>query len=83
MTSNGNNTMLGATMSGLNILLDSTQTALANSTFGVNLAHLPANALAKGTKTFQYDSCQVARAASGLASYSVYPNAWMDNFVTY
>jgi hypothetical protein len=83
MTSNGNNTMLGATMSGLNILMDSTQTALADSTFGVNLAHLPANALAKGTKTFQYDSCQVARAASGLASYSVYPNAWMDNFVTY
>jgi len=25
----------------------------------------------------------VAKAASGLASYSVYPNAWMDNFVTY
>jgi hypothetical protein len=25
----------------------------------------------------------VAKAASGLASYSVYPNAWMDNFTTY
>jgi hypothetical protein len=83
MTSNGNNTMLGATMSGLNSILTQAQIDSANATFGSALVHNPANALAKGTKTFQYDSCQVSRAASGLASYSVYPNAWMDNFVTY
>jgi hypothetical protein len=83
MTSNGNNTMLGATMSGLNALLTQPQIDSANTNFATSLTHNPANALATGTKTFQYDSCEVARAASGLASYSVYPNAWMDNFVTY
>ncbi|MFI5256071.1 MAG: hypothetical protein ACHQRK_02345 [Gemmatimonadales bacterium] len=83
MTSNGNNTMLGATMSGLNELLDPTELANAQKLTTSTLTSNPGNALAKGTKTFQYDSCQVSKAASGLASYSVYPNAWMDNFVTY
>ena len=86
MTSNGNGTMTGATMSGLNSMFDATQLAkakllapLANPT----LVNNPEMATANGTKTFQYDSCEVAKAAGGLASYSVYPNAWMDNFVTY
>lgn len=83
MTSNGNNTMLGATMSGLNIALSDEELALAQTKSSSVLTNNPANALAHGTKTFQYDSCEVAKAASGLASYSVYPNAWMDNFVTY
>ena len=84
MTSNGNGTMLGATMSGLNTMFtpaqrDSAQ-LLAPSTV---ITTTPANATANGTKTYQYDSCQVSKAAGGLASYSVFPNAWMDNFVTY
>jgi hypothetical protein len=83
MTSNGNNTMLGATMSGLNELLTPEQLAAANTISSATLLADPPPALAKGTKTFQYDSCEVAKAASGLASYSVYPNAWMDNFTTY
>jgi hypothetical protein len=83
MTSNGNNTMLGATMSGLNEILTPEQLAAANSISSTTLVANPAPALAKGTKTFQYDSCEVAKAAAGLASYSVYPNAWMDNFTTY
>jgi hypothetical protein len=83
MTSNGNNTMLGATMSGLNEILTPAQLAAANSISSSTLVADPASALAKGTKTFQYDSCEVAKAAGGLASYSVYPNAWMDNFTTY
>lgn len=83
MTSNGNNTMLGATMSGLNEILTPEQLAAANSISSTTLLANPPSALAKGTKTFQYDSCEVAKAASGLASYSVYPNAWMDNFTTY
>ena len=83
MTSNGNNTMLGATMSGLNEILTPAQLAAANAISSTTLVANPASALAKGTKTFQYDSCEVAKAASGLASYSVYPNAWMDNFTTY
>ena len=83
MTSNGNGTMEGATMSGLNTLLTPTQLAAANAISANTLVSNPPNATANGTKTFQYNSCEVARAAGGLASYSVYPNAWMDNFVTY
>jgi hypothetical protein len=83
MTSNGDNTMLGATMSGLNAMLDDTQLADAQALSSSTLTNDPEKAYAKGTKTFQYDSCEVAKAAAGLASYSVYPNAWMDNFTTY
>jgi hypothetical protein len=67
LTSDGNNSVYGATMSGLNTLL------------GQNVGP----AVANGNKTYVYDSCQVSKAAQGLASYSVFPNAWMDNFVTY
>lgn len=88
MTSNGNGTMTGATMSGMNTLLTTTgspsqldKAKLLNP--GANFTNSPAMATANGTKTFQYDSCEVSKAAGGLASYSVYPNAWMDNFVTY
>jgi hypothetical protein len=88
MTSNGNGTVTGATMSGMNTLLKTTgspselqKVQALNPSAGFN--NSPAQATANGTKTFQYDSCEVAKAAGGLASYSVYPNAWMDNFVTY
>jgi hypothetical protein len=85
MTSNGNGTMLGATMSGLNTLFTPAQRDSAQliAAPGTTITTNPANATANGTKTYQYDSCEVSKAAGGLASYSVYPNAWMDNFVTY
>ena len=75
--------MLGAMISGLNEILTPEELAAANAISSTTLVSNPDPALAKGTKTFQYDSCEVAKAASGLASYSVYPNAWMDNFTTY
>ncbi len=84
MVSNGNQTLLGAVISGLNWLLTNAQRDSAQALApGSVISNTPASALANGTKTFQYDSCEVAKAASGVASYSVYPNAWMDNFVTY
>ncbi len=85
MTSNGNGTMMGATMSGLNTMFTSAQRDSAQLIAGANatITTNPPNALANGTKTYQYDSCEVAKAAGGLASYSVFPNAWMDNYVTY
>jgi Tfp pilus assembly protein PilX len=87
MTSNGNGTVSGATMSGLNTMFtdEQIQKAKAQVAPGAvsSIVKNPANATANGTKTFQYDSCEVAKAAGGLATYSVYPNAWMDNFVTY
>jgi hypothetical protein len=72
-------------MSGLNTILSGPTLTAAQAKFagGASLTNNPANATANGTKTFQYDSCEVAKAAGGLASYSVYPNAWMDNYVTY
>jgi hypothetical protein len=85
MTSNGNGTMLGATMSGLNTILSQAQIDSAQMLVapGTVLTRDPPDATANGTKTYQYDSCEVSKAAGGLASYSVFPNAWMDNFVTY
>ena len=84
MTSNGDGTVLGATMSGLNTMftqaqLDSAKAIAPTASLSLN----PPAATANGTKTYQYDSCEVSKAAGGLASYSVYPNAWMDNFVTF
>ncbi|MDB4899192.1 MAG: hypothetical protein JWN53_1000 [Gemmatimonadetes bacterium] len=83
MTSNGNGTVNGATESGLNTLLTAPQLAAAQTMSPATLLADPPSAVANGTKTFQYNSCDVAKAAGGLASYSVYPNAWMDNLVTY
>ena len=83
MNSNGNGTMLGATMSGLNTMFSPAQLDSAQKLTASTLTTSPPNAIANGTKTYQYDSCQVSKAAGGLASYSVFPNAWMDNFVTW
>ena len=77
MTSNGNGTMLGATMSGLNTMLTHRAARPPRScsprATGRRCTAIRRDATANGTKTFQYDSCQVAKAAGGLASYSVYP----------
>jgi hypothetical protein len=83
MESNGNGTMMGATMSGLNTMFSPAQLDSAQKLTASTLTTSPPNAIANGTKTYQYDSCQVSKAAGGLASYSVFPNAWMDNFVTW
>lgn len=83
MTSNGDGTVSGATESGLNALLTSTEFQAAQTKSSSSLDNPPERSVANGTKSFQYNSCEVAKAAGGLASYSVYPNAWMDNFVTY
>lgn len=83
MTSNGNGTVNGATESGLNTLLSDTEINAAQAMSSSTLSNHPGQAVANGTKSFQYNSCDVAKAAGGLASYSVYSNAWMDNFVTY
>jgi hypothetical protein len=83
LTSNGNGTISGATESGLNALLTNVQITAANNTYNAGITNTPGPSIANGTKAFQYNSCDVAKAAGGLASYSVYPNAWMDNIVTY
>ncbi len=68
LTSNGANTVLGATLNGLNIMLGD---------------EVDAGDVGNGTKTFQYDSCAVQQALAGFAGLQTYPNAWTDNWPTY
>jgi hypothetical protein len=67
ITSNGNNGITGATVSGLNVKLG---TYVPTST-------------ANGTKTYQYNSCEVAKAAMGSGALVTLRNTWVDNWVEY
>ena len=68
IVSNGNNTVDGGTISGLNVTLGAT---------------LPPASLGNGQKTFEYNSCNVARAARRFAVLRAFPNAWLDNWASY
>ncbi len=68
LTSNGNNTVLGSVISGLNELLGQT---------------VPTSNVGNGTKTYQYDSCNVASALASLARLVPFNNAWGDNWAGY
>jgi len=68
LTSNGNNTTAGATLSGLNFLVGGTP---SNSSVD--------DSDANGQKTYVYNSCNVSKAASRLRRYQVMPNTWVDN----
>jgi hypothetical protein len=70
LTSNGNNTVAGATISGLNVLLPGNVPA-STSEFD--------DATAGGNKTYVYSSCKVARATKALQKYRVLANTWADN----
>jgi hypothetical protein len=66
LVSDGNNTVYGATISGLNEKL--------GMTVGVS-------DIGNGTKTFQYDSCAISRAASRYAALLAVRNAWGDSWI--
>ena len=77
ITSNGNNgggtigtdsVMAGATVSGLNVKLGMT---------------VPDPSTANGTKQYQYDSCEVAKATTTMGSLVTLRNTWVDNWVEY
>src|SRR5581483_10689507 len=72
LTSNGNNTTAGATLSGLNFLIGGTP-----STSSVD------DSDANGQKTYVYDSCKVSNAAARMRRYSVLPNTWVDNLASW
>jgi hypothetical protein len=67
ITSNGNNGISGATVSGLNVKLG---TYVPSST-------------ANGTKTYQYNSCEVAKATMSSGALVTLRNTWVDNWVEY
>ena len=67
ITSNGNNGIAGATVSGLNVKLG---TYVPGST-------------ANGTKQYNYDSCEVAKATTTMGALVTLRNTWVDNWVEY
>ena len=68
VTSNGSTTIRGAAISGLN-----KQIGIA----------VPVSDIANGTKTFQYNSCLMARALRPFAGVVPLDNAWADNWASY
>jgi hypothetical protein len=68
LTSNGNNTVHGGVISGLNIKLG--QAVLASD-------------MANGNKTYQYDSCALARALGKIGSLQRVRNGWTDTWSSY
>jgi hypothetical protein len=72
LTSNGNNTTAGATLSGLNFLLGGTPSSSTVDDSDAN-----------GQKTYVYDSCKVSKASSGMRRYTALTNTWMDNVASW
>ena len=68
INSNGNNTVAGAAISGLNALLG---------------LPVPPSDIGSGTKTFQYDSCSIDSALTNMTGLTAVPNAWADNWTIY
>ena len=66
--SNGNNTVTGAVVTGLNEKL------------GIAV---PTNDIGNGTKTFRYNSCSIASALQQYGRLEPYGNAWLDDWATY
>jgi hypothetical protein len=66
--SNGNNTVSGTLVTGLNVLL--------GQTVGVS-------DIGNGTKTYRFDSCNVANATSRFNGLAPLPNTGADNWKTY
>jgi len=67
LVGNGNNNIHGAIISALNVKLGQT---------------VPINTV-NGTKVYQYNSCEVAKALRGLGALVPLDNTWVDNWVEY
>ncbi|MDA1080875.1 MAG: hypothetical protein O2973_04225 [Gemmatimonadetes bacterium] len=68
LTSNGNNTITGAVITGLNVKLGLT---------------VGTNAVGNGNKDFLYDSCAVASAVAGMGRMRPYKNTWSNTYAVY
>lgn len=71
LTSNGNNTTAGATVSGLNYKLPGAQLPPPG--------YIDDNSTANGTKSYVYNSCYVSRATQKLRHYVGLANTWVDD----
>jgi Tfp pilus assembly protein PilX len=68
INSSGNNTVYGAVITGLNIKLGMV---------------VPQQSIGNGNKTYQYDSCNLARALSHIGSLQRVRNGWVDTWPSY
>lgn len=68
LTSNGNNTVLGGIVTGLNVKLGQ---SVASQSVG------------NGTKTFQYHSCHIASSMARFGGWQRVRNGWVDNWPSY
>lgn len=68
LTSNGNHSVSGATMTGLNVLLGEA---------------VPESSIGNGNKEFSYNSCNVANALSGQSRVYMMENTWFDSWALY
>ena len=64
---NGNNTIKGATVSGLNVKLGT---------------YVPGS-VGNGTKHYNYSSCEVSKATTTMGALVTLRNTWVDNWVEY
>ncbi|MFL5593835.1 MAG: hypothetical protein ACJ785_04395 [Gemmatimonadaceae bacterium] len=71
ITSNGNNGVQGATVSGL------------NSKLGNYVPGSIDESVANGTKQYNYNSCEVAKATTTMGALVTLRNTWVDNWVEY
>ena len=68
LTSNGNQTIEGAIMTGLNVKLG---------------LPVDVSDVGNGNKTVRYNSCNVSDALQNLGSMRQVPNGWVDNWPAY
>ncbi len=68
LTSNGNNTINGAIVTGLNVKLGLT---------------VGTNAVGNGNKDFSYNSCAVASAVASMGRMRPYKNTWSNTYAVY
>ena len=67
---NGTGWISGAVITGLDVKLG----------LDVPESEVIEQAVANGTKTYRYNSCEIANAMGGGATMALLPNAWMDNW---
>jgi hypothetical protein len=77
LTSNGNNTVAGATVTGLNYLINGQTPNFSTKSNATD------NSEANGTKTYVYNSCYVSLASQQLRRYVTMSNSWMDNLTSW
>jgi hypothetical protein len=68
LISNGNGEVHGATITGLNILLGMA---------------VPVQDIGNGNKTYEFNSCNAAKALKSQAKLRPFPNTWMDNWAAW